>query len=241
MNLIADTHTHTIASGHAFATFTEMVQAAADRGLELLALTDHAPSIEGASKEIYFKNLRILPRQMLGVKLLLGSELNIMDYNGCVDLPEALLADLDICVASLHNNCITPGTAKENTQAVIGAMNNPYVAIIGHPDDSRFPLDYESIVDAAIRTNTLLEMNNSSLSKNSFRVNADQNYRKMLKICKDKGAAIALSTDSHFTDTVGVFTEALQILKEVDFPEELVVNTSVEKLISFIEKKRTVK
>ena len=86
MKTALDVHTHTVASGHAFSTLQEMVQAAADKGLQLLGITEHAPSLPGTCAPIYFRNLHVVPRRMYGVELLLGAELNILDYQGTIDL-----------------------------------------------------------------------------------------------------------------------------------------------------------
>ena len=59
MNIELDTHTHTLASGHAYSTITEMIDAAVDKGLKLLAITEHAPAMPGSCKDFYFYNLKI--------------------------------------------------------------------------------------------------------------------------------------------------------------------------------------
>ena len=63
MRLIADTHAHTIASGHAYSTLREMAYAASQNGLEVLSLTEHAPEMPGSCQEIYFRNLSVIPRE----------------------------------------------------------------------------------------------------------------------------------------------------------------------------------
>ena len=63
MKYLLDSHTHTIASGHAYCTLLEMVRAAASRGLELLCITDHAPAMEGTTCRDYFANLRVIDRE----------------------------------------------------------------------------------------------------------------------------------------------------------------------------------
>lgn len=88
MRIELDTHTHTLASGHAYSTISEMIDAAAQKGLKLLGITEHAPAMPGSCKEFYFHNLKILPRFQKGVELMFGVELNIMDYRGRVDLNE---------------------------------------------------------------------------------------------------------------------------------------------------------
>ena len=74
---------------------------------------------------------------------LFGCELNIVDYSGTIDLSERMLKRLSYTVVSLHDLCLKPGTMEDNTFAVLTALKNPYVTILGHPDDGKFPLDYE--------------------------------------------------------------------------------------------------
>lgn len=139
-------------------------------GLEVLSLTEHAPQMPGSCQEIYFRNFNVIPREMHGVKLLLGTELNIMNPNGDLDLSESLCRNLDIVIASIHSPCYgLDHTREENTKAYTAVMKKPYVDIIGHPDDGRFPVDYEVLVQTAKETKTLLEINNSSLRPDGFR------------------------------------------------------------------------
>ena len=73
MNYVLDVHTHTIASGHAYNTMREMAKAAADKGLELLGITEHAMAMPGTCHEYYLQNLKMVEREMYGTELLLGS------------------------------------------------------------------------------------------------------------------------------------------------------------------------
>lgn len=239
MILKADTHSHTIASGHAYSTIKEMAQAAAEKGLEALAITEHAPTMPETCGRFYFSNFGIIPREMFGVKMMFGVELNILDENGTVDLPERLLKQMDIAIASIHFPCYGESKGiEENTKAYINAMKNPYVDIIGHPDDGRFPVDYEALVKAAKETGTLLEVNNSSLNPTGFRENAKENVIKMLSFCKEYGVYITTGTDSHIDVEVGDFPLVQEVLKECDFPEELVVTTSFNKLKTYIKRNK---
>lgn len=79
MKIVLDTHAHTIVSGHAYNTIREMAQMAKEKGLEAFALTEHAPQMPGTCHEFYFQNLHIVPREMYGVRLFMGVELNIMN------------------------------------------------------------------------------------------------------------------------------------------------------------------
>ena len=82
MKFVADTHTHTISSGHAYSTLDELVKEASKKGLEVIAITDHTPAMPGGAHAFHFANLRIIPKEMYGVRILRGAETNIMDYEG---------------------------------------------------------------------------------------------------------------------------------------------------------------
>ena len=224
MKFKLDSHTHTIVSGHAYNTILEMAGAASRAGLELLAITEHAPAMPGSCKDIYFYNLKVVPRQLFGIEVLFGTELNIIDYHGNVDLPEKIARKLDVCIASLHTPCISPGTISENTAASLGAMDLPYVSILGHPDDGRYPVDFETLASAAAEKHVLLEVNNHSLDPGSSRENARENILKMLDQCKKYRTHIIVNSDAHWCGDIGVFRNAESVLKEAQFPEELIIN-----------------
>ena len=135
MKTLLDVHTHTIASGHAFSSLQEMTMAAKEKGLEILGITEHGPHIPGTCDPIYFRNLHCVPRQLYGIKLMLGAELNILNTQGDIDLDEDYWRILDIRIAGIHSLCWQGGTKEENTQGVINAMRNPFVQIISHPGD----------------------------------------------------------------------------------------------------------
>ncbi len=230
-----DTHTHTIASGHAYNTINEMAQEAAKKGVTHLAITEHAPNMPGSCQELYFYNLNVIRREKYGVNLLFGAELNIMDLDGHIDLPEYALKKLDIAIASFHTPCIKPGTVEENTQCLIKVMDNPYVNIIGHPDDSRYPIDYEQVVAAAKEKHVLLELNNASLRPNGPRVGTKDNDLLMLDLCKRHNVCISLGSDAHVADDICNFGYAYELLAAVDFPERLVANSDFELLRSYLD------
>lgn len=235
MNFVTDTHSHTIVSGHAYSTMKEMASAAKEHGMEVLALTEHAPEMPGTCGLFYFQNFAVVPRTMCGIEIMLGAELNILDEKGNVDLPESTLKNLDIVIASIHKPCYkAENTLENNMNAYINAMKNPLIDIIGHPDDGRFPIDYEELVRTARDTRTLLEINNSSLNPAGFRKNAHENICEMLRLCKKYGVSITLGSDAHIDEAAGRFPFAEAVLKETEFPEELIVSTSVSKLKSFL-------
>lgn len=239
MKIAIDTHSHTIVSGHAYCTLKEMAETAAKKNLQGLAITEHAPEMPGTCQLFYFQNLKVVPRKMYGIELLLGTELNILNADGEVDLPDSVLKEMDITIASMHMPCMKGEPTIENvTQGYLKAMNNEYIDIIGHPDDERFPVDYEQLVKTAVATGTLLEVNNSSLRPGGFRQNTKVNASHMLSLCKQYKAMVVLGSDAHVDSDIGEYKEAMEIIKHVDFPEELIANTSVEKLKASLKRNK---
>lgn len=222
-----DVHTHTIASGHAYSTIREMMKEASKKGLKLLGITEHAHGIPGTCSDIYFENLKVVPREMYGVELMLGAEINILDYDGNLSLEDRIIDKLDIRIAGIHNHCYTPGTIEQNTNAVVQVIKNHKIDIISHPDDGSCPLNYDTIVRASKKYNTLLELNNNSINPINCRKNARENNIKMLKLCKEYNVQIIVSSDAHIDTDISRFDFAYEILNEVDFPEKLVINNSV--------------
>ena len=196
MKTLLDVHTHTVASGHAFSTLQEMAVAASEKGLKLLGITEHAPGIPGTCSPIYFRNLHVVPRRIYGVELLLGAELNIIDYKGTIDLGEEYFPMLDIRIAGIHSLCYKPGTVEQNTEAMIGAIRNPHVHIISHPGDGTAEVDFEPIVLASKEHHTLLEINNSSLNPVRKKLTARDNNLTILRLCKKYEVPVILDTIS---------------------------------------------
>ncbi|MBR5509792.1 MAG: phosphatase [Lachnospiraceae bacterium] len=230
MKALVDLHTHTVASGHAYSTWNENVKAAQKKGLKVLGISEHAPMMPGTCKEIYFSNFKVLPEYVGELRVLNGIEANIYDFHGNIDVSEELCLKLDYIIASLHTVCIESGSVAQNTAAVIGAMRNPYVKIIGHPDDDQFPLDYEEIVQAAKAEKVALELNDSSLNPLCARKGGEKNIRKLLEKCVDHKTKIIMGTDSHYCDEVGRFRDTYKLLEEIKFPEKLIINMDLQQL-----------
>lgn len=234
MKAIIDMHTHTVASGHAYSTIHENIQFAKKHGMKFLGTSDHGSTMTGGPAEYFFHNLKVVPREMDGVKILRGMEANILDVNGNIDeLDSKALDGLDYLIASLHIVCIESSTKEDNTMAILNVMDKEKVKIIGHPDDARYELDYEAIVKKAKEKNILLEVNNSSLSPNTSREGARENILKYLELCKEYGVRIIMGTDSHICYDIGVFQYAEAIIEEANFPKELVINYWEDQIIEF--------
>lgn len=234
MDIKLDIHTHTIASGHAFSTLQEMARAAAEKKLQILGITEHAPGIPGTCAPIYFRNLHVVPRQLYGVELLLGAELNILDYEGNVDLGEAYFPMLDVKIAGIHSLCYTPGSIDQNTAAMIGAIRNPQVNIISHPGDGTALLHFEPIVKAAKEYRTLLEINNSSLNPVRKKEGARQNNLDILALCKRYEVPVILGSDAHISFDIARYDHIYELLRITEFPQALIVNDKPELFRSFL-------
>lgn len=237
MKIKVDTHSHTLMSGHAYSSIKEMAESARDHGMDAIILTEHAPNMVGAPSLYYFENLKILPRERWGIQTFFGAELNIANSDGEIDLPIRILKKLDFTIASIHSPCFNSEKNIEDvTSAMVNAMKNPYINVIGHPDDSRYPVDYELLVRTAKETGTLLEVNNSSMRPENNRVNGPENIKTMLSLCKKYGVHVTTGSDSHVDLDAGRLHLVENILQECDFPEELVVTTSLEKLKPFMNR-----
>ena len=236
MKIELDMHTHTIASGHAFSTLQEMARAGAEKGLKLLGITEHTSGIPGTCNPIYFRNLHVVPRQMYGIELMLGAEINILDSKGNIDADEELMRRLDIRIAGIHSLCYTSGTIEENTDGMVKVIKNPYIQIISHPGDGTALLDFEPIVLAAKEYHTLLEINNSSLKPARNKVDARENNRKILELCKKYEVPVILGSDAHVSFDIANYEFLYALLQQTEFPEELIVNRSVEIFKNYLKK-----
>ncbi len=234
MKIELDVHTHTIASGHAFSTLQEMAQAAAGKGLKVLGITEHAPSMPGTCNPIYFRNLYVVPRQMYGIELLLGAEINILDTKGTLDLDESYLKRLDIRIAGIHSLCYEQGTVEEKTHGLIQVISNPYTHIISHPGDGTAKLLFEPIVQAAKEYHTLLEINNCSLRPSRNKKDARGNNLEILRLCKQYEVPVILGSDAHVSFDIANYEYLWPLLKEAEFPEALIINRSVDQFKEYL-------
>lgn len=235
---ILDIHTHTIASGHAYNTIYEMARSAADKGVQLLGISDHGPAMEGSASKHYFRSSRCIPRELYGVKILFGCELNIVDLSGAVDLDATFAAPLDYGIASMHDVCLTSGTAKENLHAYQRAMENPKVHAIGHPDDGTYPVDFDELARAAADHGVMLELNEASVRPGSYRRDARANAVRMLEACARHRVQVLVSSDAHVERDILQHRYALEMIRETGFDETLVVNRSVEALMHALSMKK---
>lgn len=235
MKLLIDTHTHTLASGHAYSTIEEMANRAIKKGLKAFVITDHGPAYDRAPDELYFYNLRVLPKIIDGIKLFKGIESNIIDCEGNLDMPDDLLAELDFVYAGFHNCCMPPVSKEMHTQAVVNALKHPCVDAISHPDNPRYPVDIDKVVETAKKYNKLIELNNHSFTG---RPGSDDNCKKFALACKEKGVRIVCGSDAHCSFDVGRCEKVNALLEAINMPEAQILNTSLKKFEDYSKERR---
>ncbi len=230
MRIIADTHTHTVASTHAYATITEMTAEAAKLGLYAIAITDHGPDMPGSPQRWYFNNLGAVPSTFMGVRVLKGIEANITDFDASLDLDDGTLSSLEWVVASIHDVTLDQSKTQVSfdtvSQLYLNAAKNPFINVIGHCGTPAYKFDYEAVLPKLAEAGKLIEINDSAFKNNKSSV---PNCIEIAKICKSKEVPIVVNTDAHFTTQMGRFDGSIKMLEEIGFPEELVVNSSVER------------
>lgn len=235
MKIIADLHTHTMVSQHAYSTLDELSMAAKERGFTALAVTDHGPGMPDGAIAHHFFCLAGLPSRVNGVTLYKGVETNIMNYEGTLDMKEEDLARLDFVIASYHVECITPASVKEHTTGLIRSLENPYVDCLGHCGNPVFSIDPEAVVKACAEHRKLIEINSSSFK---IRKGSDITCRKIAQLCASYGVSVVVNSDAHSKWQVGEHTEAIHMLEEIHFPEELVLNADSQRVEEYFLKKR---
>lgn len=223
MRIAIDTHTHSLASGHAYSTVEEMAKAARRKGLYGFVLTDHGPSMEGGTHRYHFGNLRVLPDKLHGVRLFRGVEANIMDRSGTLDLDGYYLCKLDFVLAGLHELCLAPGTEEENTLALEAALANPYVDAVSHPGNPAYPADFRRVVRAAKENGKAIELNASSLR---VRKGSDETCQAIACLCAETGTLVACGSDAHWSGDVGRVAGAVALARRAGMGASQIVNSS---------------
>jgi len=233
-----DLHTHTTLTD-GLSTLEEMVAAAAARGYEYYAITDHAPNLymqQMTDEKMLLQRraVRALDARQPSMRLLHGTELNI-DPAGEVDWPPEFLAGFDLCVASVHSHFTQ--TRDEMTRRFVRACENPYVNIIGHPTTRMIgkrpgvDVDLDAVFAAAARTGTALEVN-AYPDRLDLR---DEHIRW----AKRHGVKFSIDTDSHSTVHLGFLRYGVGTAQRGWLTAEDVINTwPLDKLRAFVRKGR---
>jgi len=240
-NIIADYHTHTIYS-HGKGTILDNVNAAREKGLRRIAITDHGFShigfgLDKSSLKKMKDEIKQLNEMFEDIEVLLGIESNLIGMDGEIDIPEGLLDSFDIILMGFHK-AVWPHSLKDgwdlfarnalaamrtganerlrhaNTMAMIRAIERYPIDIITHPG-AKIDIDTKELARAAVKRNVALEINAS----HGF-MTADY-----ARVAKEEGALIVISSDAHTPDRVGVMDRGLEIAKAAGLPPEKIINT----------------
>lgn len=231
---IADFHTHTLFSPHAYSTVTENAAAAARCGLLAVACTDHAEATPDTGHHWHFTNMKILPPVIESVRVLRGMEANVLDFTGRIDASPVLRGQMELVIASMHAGTMPEGSVEEITQAWTAVAADPDIDIIGHSGTPRYAFDFEVVVPLFGQHGKVVEINEGSFR---IRPGSYENCKRIAELCKQHGVRIAVSSDAHFHVNIGQFNNAIALLDDIDFPPELIVNNSRESLTAFFEEK----
>ena len=203
-DLRGNLHTHTTGSDGRH-SLEEMAAAAQARGLEYLAITDHSPTVavaQGLDADALRKQMDAIDRlndDLDDLRVLKGIEVDILE-DGSLDLPDAVLADLDLCLCALH----TALDLDEDTQTerVLRALDNPHVHVLAHPTGRRInerppiEIDLGRVMEAALDRGCVLELN-----AQPERLDLSDVYCKR---AKELGLPLVIGADAHAADGLDV-------------------------------------
>jgi len=208
----------------------EIAQAMRDLGLAYWALTEHskasfqangldAPRLREQLKEIRSLNQQ-LAREGSDFRLLTGIEVDILK-DGTLDLPDELLAELDVVIASIHQGFNQ--SEAETTRRLIGSAQNPCVHILGHLsgrlllEREPYKVDQRAVIDACADTGTWIELN-------AYPSRLDLDWR-LWPYAKSKGVKCAINCDAHRLEDVRFLRLGAGIARKGWLTKQDVVNT----------------
>src|SRR6516225_4308554 len=204
----------------------EMAEAARQLGHQYIAITDHSKAVTVANgldekrMVAHIKKLRAADEKGLGIRVLVGSEVDILK-DGSLDYSDETLAEVDVVVCSIHSYFNLD--RSEMTERMLSAIENPYTQIIGHPTGRlllrRDPLDYdvEKILDACAKHGVAMECNSYP-----DRLDLKDVY---LRMCKDRGVKVVISTDSHNTGNLSFIRYGVTMARRGWLEKKDVINT----------------
>jgi DNA polymerase (family 10) len=196
-DLRGDLHSHTTTSDGKL-TAEEMVEAARERGLTYLAITDHSAThgfgdhVSEDHLRARIDEIRALNERLEGFELLIGTETNILP-DGSPDYPDDLLAELDWVIASVHTSFNM--TRKNMTERMVAAVEHPLVDALGHPTGRKiekrrpYEVDMERVIEAAARAGTMIEINGSPDRRDLNDIHA--------RAAAEAGVRILVNSDAH--------------------------------------------
>lgn len=220
-----DLQTHTTASDGRN-SLEEMAQAAQERGYDYLAITDHSShrgvtqglDAEGLARRI--DEIAELDETFPSIHLLAGAEVEVLE-DGTLDLPDEVLARLDVCLCAVHTYFDLPRDMQ--TERIIRALDNPHIHILAHPTGRQinkrrpYDLDMECLIQAAIDRGCYLEIN-----ANPERLDLHARHARM---AKEMGLKLAISTDAHSVNMLSVMRFGIDQARRGWLTADDVINT----------------
>jgi DNA polymerase (family 10) len=225
-----DLHTHTHWSADGKNTLVEMVEAAAARGYEYYAITDHSHYMREGKLARQLEEIDALRDRFPKLRILAGVEANIR-ANGEVDVPEDELAQLDWVVASVHQ-----APDSRPTERVLEAMDNPYVDAIGHLTGRRIrtrgprEVNVERVIEKALETGVFLEINGQPDRLDLRDVHA--------RAAKEAGLKLVLDSDAHEIRSQSYMELAVAQARRGWLTKADVLNTRTWKQLEKLRRKR---
>ena len=198
-----DLHTHTVWSDGRDTTET-VIRSARALGYRYLAITDHSPtskasrslSIEGIVKQA--KEIEALRPAYPELTILHGCEVDILP-DGSLDLPDPVMAGLDIVLASLHD---AAGQPPDRLLArYLGAMAHPLISVVTHPANrtpgraNGYDLEWDRFFAAARDTGTAVEVDGAP-----GHLDLDGHLARQ---AVETGATVVIDSDGHFAERLG--------------------------------------
>lgn len=235
-----DLHVHTVATDHAYSTVKELAESANSKGLEGFAIIEHGPNLPDAPHPFFFGNSKSIPRNINGVKIFKGAEVNIIDKDGSLDLDEGYLENLEFIAAGIHPYTgYESKSIEKNTQAAINAIKNPLIDMLVHPCDSRFEVKVGEIAEVAAENNVILELNNRS-----FVPDVEGNYRgdrdralKLAKRAKELDIWVSVNSDTHYCSEIGKLSSGLEVAIDAGLTKDDIINFDIANLKDFLNSK----
>jgi DNA polymerase (family 10) len=225
-DLRGDVHMHTYATdGHN--SIREMADAALERGYEYIAITDHSKNLamtnglDEARALEHVKRIREVDREMEGrIRVFTGIEVDIL-ADGELDLPDEVLAEMDVVIASVHTLFNQP--REQLTERVLRAIENPYVRILGHPTGrlllrrEAFAIDLPAVLRKAAELGVAVE-------HNAAPERLDLSDRD-LRLAKELGCKIVVNTDAHDTRHLDKMKYGIRQLRRARLTTQDALNT----------------
>lgn len=227
-----DTHSHTIASTHAYSTVHDYIHQAKSLGLPMFSLTDHGPEMPDSPHPWHFGNRHVIPRLVDGIAILRAIEANILPPDGGLDIPDGMVPYLDFAIASFHEPVFAPADKRTNTQAAINSITSGRCQILGHPGNPNYSMDYDEVVRAAKDSNVLIEINNSSFSHS--RQGSEENCKRIMDIVDRHDWKVVFASDAHIAYHLADVRHCMEKADAVGFPLHRVVNRSAEDFLAFL-------